>query len=151
MARRINQIVIHCSATRPQWDIGVDEIRALHCTHPSVLVPWDDREVPGFGWDDVGYHWVIRRDGYIEAGRTPNRIGAHVKGHNRHSLGICLVGGVAEADFTRAQYGALEELISEQLWTHAKAEVLGHRDFPGVNKTCPQFNVKEWWYGTTPA
>jgi N-acetylmuramoyl-L-alanine amidase len=153
MVRRIEHLVIHCSATSPGWNIGVDEIRALHATDPSVEIPWDGRPTPGFGWSDVGYHWVIRRDGYIESGRPPGRVGAHVKGYNRQSLGICLVGGVAEpfglpeANFTRAQYGALEELLEEQLWLHKKAEVCGHRDFPGVNKACPSFNVKEWWYG----
>ncbi len=153
MVRRIDQIVVHCSATNPAWNIGVDEIRALHCTDPSVDIPWDGRPVPGFGWSDVGYHWVIRRDGFIEEGRPPSRVGAHVKGYNTHSLGICLVGGVStphgspDANFTRAQYGALEVLLDEQLWLHKNAIVYGHRDFPGVTKACPSFNVVEWWYG----
>lgn len=156
MVRRIEEIVIHCSATSPGWNIGVDEIRSLHCSHPTVDVPWDGRTEHGFNWSDVGYHYVIRRDGITETGRSESRIGAHVYGHNRHSLGICLVGGVskpagpADANFTRAQYGTLEELLTELLWKYKDATICGHRDFEGVSKACPSFNVKEWWYGYTP-
>jgi len=156
MARRIDKIVVHCSATSPGWDIGTEEIARLHGSDPSLDVPWDGRTESGFGWGGIGYHWVIRRDGYLDPGRNPAYVGAHAKGHNRNSLGICLVGGVkepggtAEANFTRAQYGALEELLGELLWTHKKAEVLGHRDLPNVAKDCPSFNVRAWWYGKTP-
>lgn len=142
MARKIDQIVIHCSATRPDADVGADEIRSWHKAK---------------GWDDIGYHWVIRRDGTIEDGRPENSIGAHVYGHNRNSLGICLVGGIKgpegipTANFTRAQWGALDALVQELTWKYKSAEVLGHRDFEGVNKECPCFDAQEWWYGKSAA
>ena len=157
MARSVTHIVIHCASTSPGWDIGVDEIRGLHCSDKTVDVPWDGRTEKGFDWADVGYHYVIRRSGIVEPGRDEGRVGAHVYGHNRNSIGICLVGGVsspggpAEANFTKAQYGALEELVDELLWKYKAAKVLGHRDFEGVSKACPSFNAKEWWNGTTPA
>lgn len=138
MARRIDQIVVHCAATPPDVDVGVEEIREWHLER---------------GFNDVGYHYVIRRDGYVEDGRPVSKAGAHAKGYNHFSIGVCLVGGVAEdghtaeSNFTRAQYGALEVLLDELTWSHKKAEVLGHRDLPGVAKDCPSFNVKEWWYG----
>lgn len=152
MARRIEEIVVHCSATRPSWNAGAAEIRALHTG--TANVPWDGGMVPGFGWQDIGYHYIIRRDGYIEDGRPEQSVGAHAKGHNRHSIGVCLVGGVAEdgttpeANFTKAQYGALEALLDDLLWRYKAASVLGHRDIPGVTKACPSFNVKAWWDGS---
>ena len=151
MARRITHIVIHCSATRPEFDIGVDEIRALHVSHESVLVPWDGESLAGRNWQDVGYHYVIRRDGTVENGRPESRTGAHVYGHNRNSVGICMVGGVAgpdrvpEANFTRAQWGALDDLVQDLAWKYSDAEVLGHRDFLGVHKACPSFDARSWW------
>lgn len=141
MARKINQIVIHCSATDPKFNIGVAEIRDWHV--------FDN------GWSDIGYHYVIRRDGTVEEGRKESTIGAHVQGHNRHSVGICMVGGVSgpskvpTSNFSRAQWGALDELVQELKWRHKDAEVLGHRDFPGVDKECPCFDVKEWWSENT--
>ena len=56
MARKITEIIVHCSATSPGWDIGVEEIRALHGSSPSIQVPWDGGMLPGFGWADIGYH-----------------------------------------------------------------------------------------------
>lgn len=141
MARKIDYIVIHCSATRPEQDIGVVEIRDVH-VHTN-------------GWNDIGYHYVIRRDGTIETGRDEGKVGAHVYGYNRNSLGICLVGGIRgaektpEANYTRAQWGALEELVQELTWKYKNAKVLGHRDFPGVAKDCPCFPARIWWHGNT--
>lgn len=141
MARKIEYIVVHCSATKPGQNIGVDAIREWH--------------VNGNGWADVGYHWVIRRDGTIEDGRPEDKVGAHVYGFNRNSLGICMVGGikgpdgVPTANFTRAQWGALDGLVQELKWKYKDAEVLGHRDFPGVDKDCPCFDVRDWWNENT--
>jgi hypothetical protein len=152
MARRIDHIVVHCSGTSPGWNIGAEEIRALHGSSPNLTVPWDGSTLPGKGWADIGYHWVIRRDGRLEPGRNPKIAGAHAKGYNSHSIGVCLVGGVdapggrADANFSIAQYGALEELLRELTWQHKNAEVLGHRDLPDVAKACPSFDVKSWWY-----
>lgn len=137
-------IVIHCSATPPSMDIGVEEIRRWHT---------EER-----GWADIGYHYVIRRDGSIEIGRRSSEEipyewdsaqGAHVSGWNHRSVGICVVGGVdaegnPEANFTDNQWIALGVLVQALEMKYPNAEVLGHRDFPGVAKACPSFDVREW-------
>ncbi len=133
--QRIDHIVIHCSATPSDREIDVDTIRSWHV---------DDN-----GWSDVGYHFVIARDGQLQGGRPIHKSGAHVKGHNRHSLGVCLVGGLdahgnPDDNFTAAQYSTLTRLVSGMSIIFPNAEVLGHRDFPDVNKDCPCFDVKEW-------
>lgn len=146
MARRKTQyIVVHCSASGPNTDIGVDEIDDLH---------------RGWGWNSIGYHAVIRRNGEIEFGRHFDEPGAHVKGQNYRSVGICLIGGVnergeAEDNFTAAQKIALIPLIQVLRLAYPNAEVLGHRDLSpdkdgdGIIgrhewvKDCPCFDVRE--------
>lgn len=132
--RPINLLVVHCSATPPDMDIGVNEIRDWHKQR---------------GWKDVGYHYIIRRDGTIETGRPENMSGAHAVGYNFASIGICLVGGYGFADFTYSQYSALKGLVSELLQSYPDAECLGHRDIPGVKKDCPCFDVKAFFYDQT--
>lgn len=135
--REINTIVVHCSATPPSMDIGVEEIRTWHVEENK--------------WTDVGYHYVIRRDGVIEEGRPLKRPGAHVKGHNSDSIGICWVGGVsqvgnkAEDNRTADQSIALFHLIQNLQQEFQGAAVLGHRDFQGVTKACPSFDVRTWY------
>ena len=133
-------LIIHCSATPPSMDIGAVEIRRWH----------EQR-----GWFDIGYHYVIRRNGIIEKGRPENRPGAHVRGANEISLGICLVGGVregtkddAEDNFTPQQWASLRDLIVELKSRYPKAGVIGHRDVPGVAKECPCFDVLSWYERT---
>lgn len=133
--RDIKQIVIHCSATTPSMDIGAHEIKRWHT---------EER-----GWTDIGYHLVCRRDGTIERGRPFKRPGAHVKGYNHSSIGICWVGGVSESGKAEDNRTADQSLALYQEITRLKeqfpgAEVLGHRDFPGVTKACPCFDVKDW-------
>ena len=103
------------------------------------------------GFVDVGYHYVIKRDGTIEPGRPLDRQGAHVSGFNHLSVGVCLVGGVSEddvnvpeANFTDAQYASLRKLLPELQRNFPGAEILGHRDMPRVRKACPSFDVREW-------
>lgn len=132
----VKYLVVHCSATPAHMDIGVEEIRRWH------------REK---GWFDVGYHFVIRRDGTIEYGRATDVPGAHARGFNHRSIGICLVGGTKadkktpEQNFTIKQYNALRDLLPELRLQFPWAEVIGHRDLPNVNKACPSFDVREWW------
>lgn len=134
--RSVRFIVIHCSATKENQDISAEDIRGWHLQR---------------GWVDIGYHKVIRRDGSVEDGRPLNRPGAHARGFNHVSLGICLVGGVesdgvtAESNFTHAQWESLENVVRELLELHPDAEVLGHRDLPNVSKACPSFDAPEWW------
>lgn len=129
-------LVVHCSATRPSMDIGAKEIRAWHKNQ---------------GWEDIGYHYVIRRNGKVEKGRNEAMIGAHVAAYNATSIGVCMVGGVNQADFTKAennftkeQFAALKELLTDLAKRYPGAKVLGHRDFPRVAKACPSFDAIPW-------
>ncbi|MEJ3666500.1 peptidoglycan recognition protein family protein [Stutzerimonas stutzeri] len=130
-------IVVHCAATKPTMDIGLREIRQWHRQQ---------------GWLDVGYHFIIRRDGTVENGRPQDVVGSHVKGHNSESLGICMAGGIdasgkPENNFTPEQFASLSSL----LWAlragreapYPGAKVVGHRELdPG--KACPSFDVQAW-------
>ncbi|WP_054058882.1 peptidoglycan recognition protein family protein [Pseudomonas asplenii] len=127
-------IVIHCSATKPTMDIGLREIRQWHVQQ---------------GWLDVGYHFIIRRNGQVETGRPQDVVGSHVKGHNSDSIGICLVGGIDSAgkpedNFTDAQWTALDGLVWEasKVW-YPEARICGHRDLDS-GKACPSFDVASW-------
>ncbi len=131
--RLIKEIIIHCSATREGQDISVDTIRKWH--------------VEGRGWSDIGYHLYIDINGEIHGGRDIAKIGAHCKGHNRNSIGICYAGGV-EADGktpkdTRldCQKEALTAVIRTLKAMYPEAVVHGHRDFS--NKACPCFDATE--------
>jgi N-acetylmuramoyl-L-alanine amidase len=102
--RLIDTIIGHCSFTPPKMDIGAAEIRGWH--------------VDENGWLDIGYAYVIRRNGIIELGRdldndgdVDEEIGAHARGFNAHSIGICVVGGMDEyglSDCIRITIGLLE-------------------------------------------
>ena len=132
--RKIDEIIIHCSATKPSMDIGADTIRRWH--------------VEGNGCQDIGYHYVIRRDGEYETGRPVQQTGAHCRGHNAHSIGVCLVGGIddsgtPEDNFMHAQYDSLAELLRILLGRHKGiTKISGHRDYS--NKACPSFDVQEF-------
>lgn len=103
------------------------------------------------GFLKIGYHYVILRDGVIQKGRQDSEVGAHVEGHNKGSLGICMVGGLndttgkSENNFTDAQFVALKTLLTTLSKSNPEAVVLGHRDFPNVAKDCPCWNVIPWW------
>lgn len=125
-------IFVHCSATRPSQDVGVREIRQWHKEQ---------------GWLDVGYHFVIKRDGTIETGRSLEAVGSHVKGYNEVSVGICLVGGIDDqgkpnANFTDSQMESLKAVLKEVGETYPEATILGHHSV--ANKACPCFHVAHW-------
>jgi N-acetylmuramoyl-L-alanine amidase len=131
--RPVSLLIIHCSATPPDMDIGAHEITKWH----------KDR-----GWSDIGYHGVIRRDGTYEDGRDINKVGAHVKGYNTGSIGICLVGGVdknndAEDNFTDAQYRTLSLVCRGAKAVIKDLTIHGHREFD-KGKECPSFSVQKW-------
>lgn len=137
--RRIDYIVIHCSATKVSADIGVAEIRKWHSDPPPR----------GNGWRDIGYHYVVRRNGQVELGRPIEQVGAHVSGYNSNSIGLCLVGGLsaagqAENNFVPAQWEALKALVSRLKRQFPQAKIQGHRDFPKVRKDCPCFDARQW-------
>lgn len=137
MARRASTkfIVIHCSATPPKRDIGAKEITHWHLQA---------------GYLTIGYHIVIRRSGAVEMGRPMNEIGAHARGANATSIGVCLVGGTdasgkSESNYTPEQWETLETVVQSALLNYPEAQVIGHRDVPGTKKDCPCFDVKQWW------
>ncbi len=131
--RDIDYIVIHCSATPSHLDIGAADIDRWH------------RER---GFRKIGYHFVIRLNGVLETGRDLKEPGAHARGYNRNSIGICYVGGLNEAGYpsdtrTEAQKTTLTSLVKafHNIWPSAK--IVGHRELPGVHKDCPCFDVEE--------
>lgn len=151
--KEIDAIIIHCSATRAGQDIGKSEITQMHLKR---------------GFNTIGYNFVVRLDGTIETGRSLSIDGAHcnTKGfsglsYNKHSIGICYVGGLDEkgkaADTrTPEQKKALEKLIRQLLHEYPNIkEILGHRDTsPDLDgdgevepkewvKECPCFNAKD--------
>ena len=139
--RPINEIIVHCTATRPGWWIDrstsekVAEVRRWHV---------QDR-----GWSDIGYHYLIDRDGTVATGRPIDRIGAHVRGHNRGTIGVSLFGGhgSAEADsfsehFTPKQDAALRKLLSDLGEKYSITKISGHNQYAA--KACPGFSVVAW-------
>lgn len=129
--RNIDKVIVHCAATKPSMDIDAATIKRWHT---------EER-----GWSDIGYHWVIKRSGDIEVGREEKIAGAHARGHNGSSIGICLIGGIdddgkPEANFTFNQYSSLEFLIKDMKDRYPGVEVIGHRDVS--DKDCPCFDVK---------
>lgn len=129
--RKINLIIIHCSATKEGQNFHLKDIDRWH------------REK---GYKKVGYHYVIDLDGTVEKGRDESEIGAHCQGKNKNSIGICYVGGLdingkPKDTRTKEQKEALWNLLRELLVKYPKATIHGHRDF--ANKACPSFDVSK--------
>lgn len=145
--REINEIIVHCTATRPDWwaskpaKAKVAEVKKWH-TDPTPN---------GRGWSDIGYHYLIDRDGAVVEGRPIERTGAHTKGHNTGTIGISLFGGHGSAatddfldNFTPEQGRALLGLIQElQVRFPNISKVSGHNDYTSA-KACPGFKVNPW-------
>ena len=132
MARKIDKIIIHCAATPEGRDVKMETIKSWH--------------VKGNGWSDIGYHYVIELDGSVKAGRPLHRSGAHTKGHNATSIGICYVGGIdkdkkPKDTRTEAQRKAMDQLVDELKMEHPTASVHGHNEFAA--KACPSFDVSK--------
>lgn len=130
--RNINKIIIHCSATPEGKDFTVFDITKWHKER---------------GFKDIGYHYVIYRDGSIHIGRSIAKVGAHCVGQNANSIGICYIGGLAKDcktpkdTRTEEQKMALLQLLKELKIKYPQAEIYGHRDF--ANKKCPCFNAMD--------
>lgn len=129
--RQINKIIVHCSATREGQDIPVETIKKWH--------------IEGRGWSDIGYHFYIDINGKIQKGRDIAKIGAHCKGQNRNSIGICYCGGV-EADGktpkdtrTDEQKEALLAVLRTLKAMYPEAIIHSHNDY--ANKACPSFDA----------
>lgn len=133
--RKINKIIVHCSATPEGEDYTVDQIRQMHLQR---------------GFNDIGYHYVVYRDGTIHKGRDESKVGAHTTGYNSNSIGVCYIGGCpARTDAkwmnkgkdtrTPQQKEALLKLLKELKAKYPAATIHGHREF--ANKACPSFDA----------
>lgn len=144
--RKIDTVVIHCSATREGQVITAADIDRMHRQR---------------GFDRIGYHYFIRLDGTVERGRADDAVGAHVSGHNATSIGICYAGGLDKDGKprdtrTQAQKAAMVRVVLGLIHKYKGAKVLGHRDLsPDKDgdgkiephewlKACPCFDVEEW-------
>ena len=143
--RKITGIIVHCTATRADWWEGkrtsakVAEIRRWHQAK---------------GWRDIGYHFLIDRDGTVAKGRPVEQTGAHVQGHNTGTIGISLFGGHGSAEtdmfhehYTAAQEAALRKLLAKLQVQFGPVPVTGHNQYAA--KACPGYNVPTWIKATT--
>lgn len=130
--RKINKIILHCSATPENRDVSLETIRKWHLAR---------------GFNDIGYHYVIDLKGGVHIGRPIEKRGAHTANFNKDSIGICYVGGMdkemkkAKDTRTPQQKDALIKLMHELIYKYNKDMTIhGHNEF--ANKACPSFNVK---------
>lgn len=125
--RKIKKIVVHTSDSPDDRDVRAADIDQWH------------RER---GWSMIGYHAVVTKDGDVEEGRPEERSGAHVKGHNKDSLGIVWVG---RDDCNEAQQDALVAKILEWMEDYGLEvdDVYGHYEFDS-GKTCPNIDMDEF-------
>ena len=130
--REINRIILHCSATPEGKDFTVADIDRWHKQR---------------GWQGIGYHYVVYRDGSIHNGRDIAVAGAHTSGYNKDSIGICYIGGVAadgktpKDTRTAEQIVALRELVDKLKKQYPQATIHGHYEF--ANKACPSFKIQD--------
>lgn len=130
--RNINKLIIHCSATRELDD----------SVNASVIDRWHKAR----GWKGCGYHFIVLIDGTIETGRMIDESGAHVKGMNKSSIGICYIGGLEKDGKTPKdtrtpqQKESLLLLIKTLNKIYPEATLHGHNEFS--NKACPSFDVQ---------
>ena len=134
--REINKVIIHCADTPEGRDVKTQEIKRWHT---------EER-----GWSDIGYHWVIELDGSLHEGRPESVSGAHCKGHNSTSIGVCYVGGSdnngnPKDTRTEKQTETMNKLMKDLLDRYTDAEIYGHRDFS--EKACPSFDAKTEYAG----
>lgn len=129
--REINKIIVHCSATPEGKEYTVADIDSWHKQR---------------GFNKIGYHYVIYLDGSVHTGREEKEVGAHCKGYNSNSIGVCYIGGCdstgkkAKDTRTDAQKESLLTLLKELKGKYPQATIYGHRDF--ANKDCPSFDAK---------
>ena len=130
--RKITDIIIHCSATPEGKPFTAADIDRWHRQR---------------GFDGIGYHYVVCLDGSVHKGRPIEKPGAHCKGHNAESIGICYIGGCApdgrtpKDTRTEAQRSALRKLVQELQKTYPGTTVHGHHEY-NAGKACPSFNVR---------
>lgn len=132
--RKITHLIIHCSATRADRELPVDELEAIHRRR---------------GFRGIGYHYYVRKDGTVLGTRSLEIIGAHCRGQNTHSIGICYEGGLDArgnpADTrTPAQHSALRLLAAQLLKQFPDARLCGHRDFSPDQNGNGEIEPEEW-------
>ena len=131
--RKIDKLIVHCSATPEHKDFDVEDITEWH--------------VKGNGWSDCGYHYVIKLDGEIQEARPIEKSGAHVAGVNKRSIGICYIGGMDKNmenwidTRTLEQKESLINILQDLKQEFPDAIIYGHRDFTD-KKPCPSFDAK---------
>jgi N-acetylmuramoyl-L-alanine amidase len=123
--RRIDNIVIHCTATPQSAKVS------------SIVRYWKDV----LGWKNVGYHKIIDSDGCVHILAPDSDVTNGVSGHNSRSLHVAYIGGQHRDDRTEAQKEALKHVVNEWKGLYPNARILGHRDFKGATKACPNFEV----------
>lgn len=128
--RTINEIIVHCSATKEGQNFTTQDIDRWHKAR---------------GFKCIGYHYVIYIDGSVHFGRPIEEVGAHVKNHNAHSIGICYIGGLdkngkAKDTRTPEQKLALYQLIYDLKQLYPNAKIATHNMYD--NKACPCFSIE---------
>lgn len=130
--RKINLIVVHCTATEEGKDYSVADIRRMHKNK---------------GYSDIGYHYVVYRDGSLHEGRNVNLVGAHAKGYNANSVGIVYIGGCPKGNThknkdtrTDAQKATMLRLLKDLRKMYPYAKIVGHKDLNATG--CPSFDAK---------
>ena len=133
MNRKIKFIVLHCTATQPE------------ATVKAIQNYW--RET--LKWNNPGYHFIIERDGEVIQLQHIEKIANGVAGNNEHAIHISYIGGIDRKgkpidNRTTPQKDAMFDKVVELTERYPDAKVVGHRDFPGVRKACPSFDVRTW-------
>jgi N-acetylmuramoyl-L-alanine amidase len=133
MQRKINYIVVHCTAT------------PVTTTIESIERYWKEQK----NWKQPGYHYIIKRNGVIINLLPEDQVSNGVKNFNLHSIHISYIGGVDENNSpvdnrTAEQKAALLKKLAELKQRYPAAKIQGHRDFSGVTKSCPSFDVRSW-------
>ena len=129
MSLQVDTLVVHHSASSREM------------TKAGVIDGWHREN----GWSQIGYHWIVEGSGFVVRGRMPWVKGAHVKGHNSHSLGICVVGDntVPSERWVGAQVDALLILIKSICMVYPVDQICGHRDLAGARTECPGLDIGE--------
>lgn len=138
--RRVNKIIVHCSASDEPKDDDFERLDRFHSAPPSKMFNWGRYRVPGRNFYCCGYHYVITKDGTVHTGRPIHRMGAHCLGHNADSIGVCVTGDTV---FSVDQFGALHRLLSALMAKYGldKSKVYPHYYFNKL-KTCPNFDLQ---------
>ncbi len=137
MDRKIDMIVIHCSDSGEDQDIGVTEIESWHKAR-AEKESWSwFKDLQGLT-KYIGYHYIVRRNGFVEVARPISNIGCHAKGVNKNSIGVCWIGRKHMAE---DQKNGLVNIIASLCVSHGllAQDIYGHYQF-AKHKTCPNFD-----------